>query len=144
MKIMITTVLVLAATLGLVACNGTNPKEAPSLENTTWMLASIEGQAVLEGSEITAVFNPTENRVSGVAGCNSYFAEYETNGNTVSISATGATRMLCAEPDGIMQQETAFLDTLTEVLTHKIEGSTLEMRNAAGERILQFVAKGES
>uniref|UniRef100_UPI004056DBFF META domain-containing protein n=1 Tax=Candidatus Electronema sp. TaxID=2698783 RepID=UPI004056DBFF len=55
-----------------------------------------------------------DGKVSGTAGCNRYFSSYaaSVSGETVSISALSATRMLCNEPEGIMAQEQRFLAAL--------------------------------
>ncbi len=54
-----------------------------------WVLASYGDPdnltMVLEDTEITAVFNSTEGRISGSAGCNNYFAGYEINQNELMI-----------------------------------------------------------
>ena len=67
-------------------------------------------QPVIEGTEITAVFTPTE--VSGSAGCNQYFAERMTDGTSFSIGVIGSTEMFCEEPEGVFEQEQAYLEAL--------------------------------
>ena len=115
------------------------------LEGTTWVLVSYgdpsDPQAVLEGSEITAEFDSVEGTVKGLAGCNSYFGNYEVDGNAITFGLLGATLMACLEPEGIMQQESAYLAALDSAATYRIQGDKLEMRNADGAVALQFIAK---
>ncbi len=127
----------------LSACNRTNSaaETNATLDGATWMLLSLNGQTVLAESEVTAVFNPDENRMNGLAGCNNYFAEYEVDGDMLSITAPGATRMICAEPDGLMQQEDTYLQSLSTIANYKIQDDKLEMTNSSGERVLVFVSK---
>ena len=115
------------------------------LEGTTWVLVSYgdpsDPQAVLEGSEITAEFDSVEGTVKGLAGCNSYFGNYEVDGNAITFGLLGATLMACLEPEGIMQQESAYLAALDSAVTYRIQGDKLEIRNADGAVALQFIAK---
>ena len=59
----------------------------------------------------------------------------------LSITAPGATRMICAEPDGLMQQEDTYLQSLSTIANYKIQDDKLEMTNSSGERVLVFVSK---
>ena len=63
------------------ACSEQEPESTDGLEDTRWILESYgeqgELQTVLEGTEITAVFDSTDGQVHGSAGCNSYFGDYE-------------------------------------------------------------------
>jgi heat shock protein HslJ len=114
------------------------------LEGTTWVLASYgdpsDPQAVLEGSEITAEFDSAEGTVSGSAGCNHYFGSYEVDGEAITFGLLGSTLMACLEPEGIMQQEQAYLAALASAATYRIEGNKLELIDADGTRVAQFIA----
>jgi heat shock protein HslJ len=118
------------------------------LEGTTWILVSYGDpsapQAVLEGSEITAEFDSAEGTVSGAAGCNSYFGSYEVDGDAITFGLLGSTLMACFEPEGIMEQEQAYLAALASVATYHIEGDRLEMTDADGALALQFTAVSEA
>ncbi len=116
-----------------------------ALEDTLWTLVSYgdpsNPQGVLEDSEITAEFDSAEGTVNGSAGCNNYFGSYEVDGETITFDPLGSTMMACPEPEGIMDQETAYLAALGSAVTYHIEGDRLEMRNADGALVLQFTAK---
>ena len=139
------TVLLIFLTI-LSACNSTNSgaNSNATLDGITWTLVSLNGQSVLEGSEVTAVFNQGESQMNGIAGCNNYFADYTADAGTLSIGTSGATRMICADPDGVMQQEAAFLAALPTITAYQIQGDILEMNNTAGESVLTFTVKGGS
>jgi heat shock protein HslJ len=78
--------------------------------------------------------------VTGSAGCNNYFASYETEGETLAVGPAGSTRKMCAEPEGIMDQETAFLAALGSAATYEIKGDRLQVWDADGSRMLSFEA----
>jgi heat shock protein HslJ len=114
------------------------------LEGTTWVLVSYgdpsDPQAVLAGSEITAEFDSAEGTVTGSAGCNNYFGSYEVDGETITFGPLGSTLMACPEPEGVMEQETAYLAALGSAATYRIEGDKLELVDADGTRVAQFIA----
>ena len=85
---------------------------------------------VIEGTEITALFGDN-GEMSGSAGCNQYIGSYTVSGNTIQIGQLGTTFRLCAEPEGVMEQEQAFLAALQSAAAFRIEGDQMEMRTAA-------------
>ena len=129
-----------ALSLILVAC------APPALENlvdpadTTWVLESYgeQGnlQAVLEGSEITAIFNSDDGQVQGSAGCNTYFANYHITNNMLSIYEIAYTEMYCLEPEGVMDQEEQYLEALQAAESYHIEDGKL--RITSGAQLLVF------
>lgn len=86
---------------------------------------------VIEGTEITALFG-ADGELSGSAGCNQYIGSYTVDGNAIEIGQLGSTMRFCPEPDGVMEQEQAFLAALQSAATFTIEGDALEMRTADG------------
>ncbi|HSN74919.1 MAG TPA: META domain-containing protein, partial [Anaerolineae bacterium] len=84
---------------------------------------------VIEGTEITAIFGDN-GELSGNAGCNQYMTSYTIDGNAIEIAMPATTRRLCPEPEGVMEQEQAFLAALQSAATFNIEGNTLSMRTA--------------
>ncbi len=85
--------------------------------------------SVLNGTELTALFGDN-GELSGSAGCNQYIGSYTIDGNTIQIGQLGSTMRLCPEPQGIMEQEQAFMAALQSAATFSIEGDMLQMRTA--------------
>jgi heat shock protein HslJ len=108
----------------------------------TWSLRSYnDGRqamvSILNDTEITALFE--DGRLRGHSGCNRYTTTYETDGGSVSIPPPVGTRMLCQEPEGLMDQETRYLDLLPSATTYLIrDGRHLELFDSEGTRILQY------
>jgi heat shock protein HslJ len=130
--------LVLLA-IWLVACKG----GSVAFENKEWVLESYgepeNAQSVIEGSEITATFNSTEHEVSGSAGCNSYFGDYEVDGSSLSIPLVGNTEMYCLEPEGVMDQEEQYLGSLGLAESYEIEDGRLRITCSDGT-VLVFIS----
>lgn len=120
------------------------PAELPALTGTTWQLTGYNNgqQAVVSpivGTEITAVFDE-DGRLAGNSGCNMYNTNYEAVDGSIVIGPAATTRMLCNEPEGVMEQEAAYLAALTTAATYTIRGDMLEMRTADDAIAATFVA----
>lgn len=139
-----------AGNLVLVAGDGTDvavlsPATPASLEDTLWQLTALAGgnavQSLVLGTEITATFS--DGRVTGTAGCNTYFGPYTLEADTLGIGPAASTRMACMDPEGVMEQEAAYLAALSEVAGYDIERNTLRLLDADGAVLLVFVAEAE-
>jgi len=123
-------------------------REPIALVGTTWQATFYNNGkggavSVLVGTEITAVFEQ-DGALSGLAGCNTYRASYEIDGTSISIGPAATTRMFCAEPEGIMDQESQYLAALETAATYRLEGEKLELRTADGALVASFVPKQEA
>ena len=110
------------------------PQVAPTLTDVVWQAVNYNNgkEAVvglLEGSEITAIF-AEDGSLSGSAGCNNYITSYTVDGNNLTIGMVAATMMFCAEPEGVMEQKSAYLAALGTVATYSIREGMLELRTA--------------
>jgi heat shock protein HslJ len=119
--------------------------EPSALVGTTWGLTSYNNgkgalTSPLAGSDITAVFG-SDGAVAGSAGCNTYNAPYQVDGLRLSIGPATSTRMACAEPKGIMEQETAYLAALQTAVRYEIEGDELVLWNSEGTKAAAFIAR---
>ncbi len=90
--------------------------------------------SLVEGTEISLHFG-AEGQLEGSAGCNHYSAPFEFQGERVSIGPARSTRKFCAEPDGLMAQEAAFLEALPRAVTLERSDERLEMRMADGAMV---------
>jgi heat shock protein HslJ len=104
----------------------------------------LQGDAftsILIGSEITATF-ADDGTLSGSAGCNTYDASYTTDGDTIEIDAPSSTKMACPEPEGVMDQEAAYLAALPTAATFRVNGGLLELLSAEGSAVVTYT-RGE-
>ena len=118
------------------------------LQGTQWELTTYNnGQktmvSVLPGTRITALFD--KGQVSGSAGCNNYNGPYVIDGNNISIGPLASTVMMCADPEGIMEQEVQYLSALGSVAKSQVIADRLELISESGELAAMFtVAKPTS
>jgi heat shock protein HslJ len=120
--------------------------EPAPLAGSLWQLSSFveEGGAVaslLAGTEITATFDE-QGTLAGSAGCNSYSTGYEVSGSQVSIAGpVVSTMMMCADPEGIMEQEAKYLAALELVASYAIETRQLTLFDGEGQAILTYTLR---
>jgi heat shock protein HslJ len=103
------------------------------LVGTNWSMLNYNNgrEAVvgaLTGTEVTAMFGADGN-LTGTAGCNQYRTGFNVDGNNITIEPAATTRMLCSEPEGIMDQEAEFLRALESAATYKIDRQQLWLRD---------------
>lgn len=111
-------------------------RQSSELGGSSWLVTGYNNgkQAVVSvalGSTLTADFG-ADGRLGGSAGCNSYTATFEAAGKNLKIGPAATTRKFCAEPAGVMEQETQFLKALEAAATYRIDADTLEIRSADG------------
>ncbi|MHB0859422.1 MAG: META domain-containing protein [Anaerolineae bacterium] len=114
------------------------PEGVDPYEPTTWVLeAFVDGEQTtpaLEGSRVTAIIDA--DMVQGRAGCNSYSAEVSFDGSFLTIGPAMRTEMACLEPEGVMEQEDRFLDTLSQVTIYRVEGEGLRLEAETGRTLV--------
>jgi heat shock protein HslJ len=118
------------------------------LAGTEWMLTSLKGESLIEGTEINLYFE--EAFLGGSMTCNGYgggpdSGKYIVTGDGALTLGEhfAVTVQLCSEPKGIMEQEAAYIETLLSAETYHVVENRLEMSNAAGDTILVFVRKSD-
>jgi heat shock protein HslJ len=120
------------------------PAKTFALTETIWHLqAYSEGEdaisSTIEGTDLTAIFNEDGN-LTGTAGCNNFSGAYEVEGDKIKIELGPLTMMFCEEPEGTMDQETAYLEALESATNFKILGDVLVLKNDAGQEVLSYQA----
>jgi heat shock protein HslJ len=115
---------------------------APATPVGSWQVTGLlRGDAFtspLTGIELTARFGE-DGTVEGSAGCNSYGASYTSDKGALEIDEPAATRKACADPAGVMEQESAYLALLPMTASFQSDGRSLELLAADGKRLVSYV-----
>jgi heat shock protein HslJ len=127
------TIALMVLAVLLVGCG---PADSPALKDTQWTLVTLAGEQPLTGTAPSAEFSA--DQISGSAGCNTYFGTYTVRDGELTISDVANTEMWCADPEGVMDQEQAFLAALRSAASYRLAGERLELLDAAGSVILAF------
>jgi heat shock protein HslJ len=123
------------------------PTITSTLEGTEWALVSLNGDSLIEGTNITLNF--AEGILSGFAGCNAYGGGPDsgpytaTDEGALTIPQIAVTMQRCLTPEGVIQQELAYIETLRNAAAYRVMDDRLEIDNAAGETTLIFARKEE-
>ena len=151
--------ITLALTVALVACGGPSETAEPTkveakrpgtpvnLDGTEWVLTSLNGSSLIKGTNITLSF--AGGVLSGFAGCNAYGGGRDsgkyvaTDEGTLTIPQMAVTLQLCPTPEGVMEQEAAYIEALQNAAAYRVMDDRLEIDNAAGRTILVFARKEE-
>jgi heat shock protein HslJ/sporulation protein YlmC with PRC-barrel domain len=119
------------------------PAEPVPFETTTWALQLFHNETRwypgLFGIEITAQFEG--DQVSGSAGCNTYQATVDREGDSLTISNLTVTDKSCTEPEGIMSQEEEYLSLLQTVGSMVQVDGMLLLADVQDQPVLFFGAK---
>lgn len=110
--------------------------ESQSLSDTSWQVTGVNNgsQALVSvalGTTLTLDFS-LDGQVSGNSGCNQYSGSYTQEGNNLSVSTLASTRMMCVEPEGVMDQEQQFQTALQQSAVFSLENNTLTIRDENG------------
>lgn len=130
---------------GLISCKSnkqvTSEKETLPIIEKYWKLIEINGipvnLPVNQTREPHMILKEIDKRVVGNSGCNSFFGNYEIQGeNRISFSKIGATKMACEN----MEVEGQFFKVLEMVDNYTTKTDTLSLNKAKMAPLARFVA----
>ncbi|MFG6539000.1 serine hydrolase [Sulfitobacter sp. CS16] len=106
---------------------------SPSLVGREWIVEDIDGAGVIDGSPASLLFQE-DGRLAGNATCNRLIGNYETDGDSLSLSPAGTTMMAC--PPALEEQERRLLSLLETVERFRFDADgALILTTANGETI---------
>ena len=134
-KILIYALIILLG-LPLIACSQP-AASSPELDGTQWSLIEINGKGLIEGSYISLYFH--NGSVEGSAGCNTYGVDYSTEEpNILKIPMPGMTEEACSSPEGVLEQEQEYVNTLSSAAFYSISDNKLEIYGPGNKKLLVF------
>ena len=127
----------LAALVLLSACASTTGDSTPAPAAALGPLAGSEWLMLNESRSATP---PTiafaQDRASGYAGCNRWFAGAGATEQALDFQAVGTTRMMCSPPS--MEAERAFTTVLADTRGYRIENGELVLYDIGGGDLARF------
>jgi heat shock protein HslJ len=135
MKVKSTLMVILAGTivLSLAACSGTSSAPSDPLDGTSWVLTAYRKSRPIPETTLTATFE--EGQIRGSAGCNTYAGSYQVRDDSIEVGAIAITEMACLEPEGVMEQETMFVEYMQDAQTFRFTDGQLQIFNSDGEAL---------
>lgn len=115
-----------------------------SLTKNLWQLQQYNNGrggvvSLVIGTEINLIIDE-QGKLSGNAGCNQYKSQWQGTSEKFQIASTASTKKFCEKPEGIMEQETAYLSSLEKVNSWEIEGDNLVFKDAQGNTLANYQA----
>lgn len=105
----------------LAACKTATPNEQwDRLIGREWILKSMEGQPVLEGTAFSLTFGGSE-KLYGLA-INHYNAPFTRTARGLEIGSVSATRKFLDQPRGAMAQESRYFELLGQAQAWRLRG----------------------
>jgi copper homeostasis protein (lipoprotein) len=105
----------------------------PTLEATSWSLATLEGKqvTVAAGHEAPSMtFSKEDSRVYGTGGCNNFTGSFATTGSGgLTLSQVASTRMFCIHD---METEDRYFAIFDKVRGYRISGGALYLTAEGG------------
>jgi len=135
--------LTLVLSLAFLGCSGEskvqNQNDDIPLRGTSWVLIELMGKevgpAVMDGRDLTLIFDGGSNRMYGYAGCNTFNGSYKDRGfNRVEFSGIASTLRAC--PD--MEQEQTYYDVLAKTDNYAVKGGILSLHKAKMAPLARF------
>ncbi len=115
----------------LRGCGG-DPKTL--LQDTEWVVQSIDGQAVADGVRSTLAFG-ANGSLGGSGGCNRYTSSWRLSADSLTLGPAAATRRACAGAE--MPQEDKFFAALPLMQRFELTAAgELVLHGAEGRRIV--------
>jgi len=99
-----------------------------------WRLEQLDGKPASPDADLTATF--ADGRVSGSGGVNRYFGSYKADGDALTVSDIGSTKM--AGPGHLMAQESRFFAALAATRSARMADGKLILVDEAGKERLVF------
>jgi heat shock protein HslJ len=116
----------------------------PAWPDSRWRAVAIAGPdgamvAIPAAVRIDLAFDGSARRASGSAGCNRWTASASSDGGRLAFGPAAASKRMCADPEGVMAVEAAFLGALGNVAQASIDGERLRLSAADGSPVLELV-----
>lgn len=103
-----------------------NPDMTDNTLNGEFTINTLDTQASIQ-QKLTLKFDDATKQVSGFAGCNRFFGTYTVDGNKLTFSNIGATKMLCPENNNTI--ETDYFKVLESVTNFNLSDNSISLLN---------------
>jgi len=127
------TITILFFTVILNACGVA--KSTTELKNNNMNQNSLDGKYIVNTIDsnskipqiLTLSFDSKTNKVSGFAGCNTFFGNYTIEGNTINFKGLASTKKYCSKVENDI--ESKMLKAINQTNNFKIKNNTITLLN---------------
>jgi heat shock protein HslJ len=118
------------------------PVSGEDLEGTVWRMNAYRdstGKRIETRAEVQTTAEYMGGLLSGRGGCNSYTGSYEVDRDQIDFGPVASTMMAC--PPEVMEQESGYLNALSNASSFTVEEGVLILRDSVGEMVIEYKAK---
>lgn len=115
--------------------------DAPSLDNTAWVLSALPGANLVAGAPATLRFEG--GRATGSDGCNRFTVGYSAKGGAIEFPQRAASTQMACPPE-VMKQADAFIAALTGAKAYRVDGDKLHLLSADGTLRATLAAQAQT
>ena len=121
--VVLSTLLFSACTSSKVStATNVTPKTKSNLYTTEWKLVEDDNYVKgFRGDNVNLTIEDNSFKVTGYAGCNSYFTDATINGSAIKFNPIGRTKMSCPS----LKVENSFINMLEAVNRFEVKGNEL-------------------
>ncbi len=107
------------------ACQSTQQQDPSDLIGQTdlWAVSLINGQVLQQPTPATFQINERSGQISGTTGCNRISADFQRDGDSISVSTISQTKKMCAEP--LNQRERTLIAILSTASSIRADDTNL-------------------
>lgn len=121
-------IAIIALSLSMTSCGNSIPVESH------WSVETLYSNG--NKIEIPAGHNPgisflKDAKIAGETGCNRFFGDFKTDGEEISFTNMGSTRMMCPQ----IEFENSYMEALNSVASYTMESDTLTLKDKDGNTI---------
>lgn len=128
---------IIFAFLALVIASCGSSKEVIAKLDGEYQLRTLDGEDI-SAEDLTFIFTPSENRVSGETTCNDFSAQFTQENNVLTIGRAMSTRMYC---EGRMDTEQKIISSLEDVARVEKDGKDLVFYSTNKKRLFTLTQK---
>lgn len=128
--------LILTLLILIVVLSAVGFAQQSQLPGANWRLVESAGQVVTD-SKASLIFELGLEKFTGNGGCNNIFGKIAVNGQKISFSSIGSTRMFCKLPSTAIP-ESIFLRSLGNTASYSISNGDLSLIAENGDVLLKF------
>ena len=118
---------------------------ALELAGTAWQLDYFGGESdnvpAIDGARATVNF--LVERYGGGGGCNFFLGVYSTDGSAISMFTPNQTRLVCEEPEGVMEQDATFVSSLLNTVEYGMNGEQLVLYTTGQQPLATLSPAGD-
>lgn len=116
-------------------------KTNSDLESFLWVLDQFGPPHTLQaaiGDDKPTIFFQNDGHLTGSTGCNRFNGTFTIDDSQIHTGSLAATKKMCPDGEGLLEQEQTILRTLTNAAKYQLEKDTLQIFDVSSSSVLIY------